>query len=253
MRPVNVVIPDGSLLDARMPRPVGGYTETILRIMDVLFGAVAQAAPARAMGCSYGTINALSISGEHDDARWVLFTFFGGGLGGHPEADGLDHANAPLSTAIIPPVEVLEASYPVRFTQWALRADSGGPGLHRGGLGAIYEIEVLADGAQMSTFGERAMLPPPGSAGGGPAAANVISFESDSGWVRPPLGAKVVGVELRRGRRLRIESPGGGGWGDARKRDPARVARDVRLGYVSRVAALTEYGVDVPIEEPSLV
>lgn len=253
MRPVEIVIPDGSLLDARIPRPVGGYTETILRIMDVLFGAVARAAPTRAMGCSYGTINALSISGEHDGVRWVLFTFFGGGLGGNPEADGLDHANAPLSTAIIPPVEVLEASYPVRFTQWALRTDSGGPGLHRGGLGAVYEIEVLADRAQISTFGERARESPPGASGGRPAAANVISYETDDGWAQPALGAKVVGIELRRGRRLRIESPGGGGWGEPQRRDPSRVHRDVRLGYVSRAAAHDEYGIDVPVEEPSVL
>jgi N-methylhydantoinase B len=245
MRPVNVVIPDGSLLDARLPRPVGGYTETILRIMDVLFGAIGHAAPERAMGCSYGTINALSISGEQQGHTWVLFTFFGGGLGGHPDADGLDHANAPLSTAIIPPVEVLEATYPVRFTQWALRTDSGGPGIHRGGLGAVYEIELLAEQAQMSTFGERSAQPPPGAQDGAPAAPNVISYQSGDGWARPPLGAKIVGVELRRGLRVRIESPGGGGWGDPRKRDRARVARDVRLGYVSPQAALASYGVDV--------
>lgn len=246
LRPVTVVISDGSLLDARPPRPVAGYTETILRIMDVLFGAIAQSAPERAMGCSYGTINALSISGEDDGARWVLFTFFGGGLGGHPDGDGLDHANAPLSTAIIPPIEVLEATYPIRFTQWALRADSGGPGEHRGGLGAVYEIELLADEADMSTFGERSKLPPFGAAQGRPAARNVISYEHDGAWVRPPLGAKVVGVGLRRGQRLRIESPGGGGWGDPRARDPLRVARDVRLGYVTPEAARRDYGVELP-------
>jgi N-methylhydantoinase B len=220
-------------------------------MMDVLFGAVAMAAPERAMGCSYGTINALSISGEQDGNRWVLFTFFGGGLGGHPDADGLDHGNAPLSTAIIPPVEVLEATYPVRFTQWALRTDSGGPGLHRGGLGAVYEIELLAERAQMSTFGERASQPPRGAGGGASAALNVISYETADGWGRPPLGAKVVNVELRRGMRMRIESPGGGGWGDPAARDPAHVARDVRLGYVSPAAAAADYGVPVAAEVPA--
>jgi N-methylhydantoinase B len=244
MRPVTVIIPDGSLLDARLPRPVGGYTETILRMMDVLFGAIAVAAPERAMGASYGTINALSISGAGAGGRWVFFAFFGGGLGGHPEADGLDHANAPLSTAIIPPLEVFEAAYPIRFTQWALRTDSGGAGEHRGGLGAVYEIELLADAAEMSTFGERAFAPPPGSSGGGPAAVNVISYETEAGWVRPPLGAKIVGVNLHAGQRLRIESPGGGGWGDPARRDPGRIARDVRLGYLSPAAALAQYGID---------
>ena len=72
-----------------------------------------------------------------------MFSFFGGGHGGHSDADGLSHSNAPISTATIPPLEILEAAYPVRFTQWALRANSGGDGQHRGGLGAVYEIELL--------------------------------------------------------------------------------------------------------------
>ncbi|WP_163335313.1 hydantoinase B/oxoprolinase family protein, partial [Enterobacter hormaechei] len=77
--------------------------------------------------CAYGTINALSLAGHRQDGRrWVMFSFFGGGHGGHPEGDGLNHGNAPISTATIPPVEILEAAYPVMFTRWALRPDSGG-------------------------------------------------------------------------------------------------------------------------------
>ncbi|MBT6274436.1 MAG: hydantoinase B/oxoprolinase family protein, partial [Chromatiales bacterium] len=137
--PVDFVIPSGSLLDAKAPRPVGGYTETILRLIDVVFMALSKAVPERVNGCAYGTINALSMSGHRSNgARWVLFSFFGGGHGGHPVGDGLNHGNAPISMATIPPLEILEAAYPVRFTQWALRPDSGGPGQHRGGCGAVY-------------------------------------------------------------------------------------------------------------------
>ena len=85
-----------------------------------------------------------------------MFCFFGGGLGGNPESDGLNHSNNPISTATIPPVEILESLYPVMFTQWALRPDSGGPGRHRGGLGAIYEIEALADGRRRRVPDRRA-------------------------------------------------------------------------------------------------
>jgi N-methylhydantoinase B len=234
MRPVDVLIPDGSLLDAGPPRPVGGYTETILRVIDVIFGAVAQADPARAMGCSYGTINALSLAGERDDgSRWVMFTFFVGGLGGTPDGDGLNHGNAPLSTAVIPPVEVFEAAYPIRFTSWALRPDSGGAGRHRGGLGAIYEIEVLDERAEAFVFGERARHAPRGAAGGGPGAPNRVSWTQDGAAVVPELGAKATGIALRRGDRLRIESPGGGGYGDPADRDPARTERDLALGLVT--------------------
>ena len=88
-----------------------------------------------------------------------MFSFFGGGHGGHPDGDGLNHGNAPISTATIPPLEILEAAYPVKFTQWALRPDSGGDGRSRGGLGAIYEIELLEHEADVFLFGERGRFP----------------------------------------------------------------------------------------------
>ena len=125
LEPIRFVIPDGCLLDAKAPKPVGGYTETILRVIDVVFQAMAKLAPERSNGCAYGTINALSLAGHRQDGRrWVMFSFFGGGHGAHPEGDGLNHGNAPISTATIPPLEILEAAYPIRFIQWALRPDS---------------------------------------------------------------------------------------------------------------------------------
>ena len=121
MRPINVKIPKGSLLSAPFPAPVGGYTETILRMIDVIFSAAAGAAPDRVVANAYGTINALSISGKRENGQpWVMFSFFGGGHGGSIESDGLNHGNAPISTATIPPMEILEAAYPVMFKQWAL-------------------------------------------------------------------------------------------------------------------------------------
>ena len=234
MDPITVVVPPGSLLDAQPPRPVGGYTETILRIIDVLFSLFARVRPDAACAHAYGTINALCIAGTRADGRrWVLFQFFGGGHGGNPEGDGLNHGNPPIATAIIPPVEVMEAAYPVMYTQWALRPGSGGAGSQRGGLGAIYEIELLEQSAEAFVFAERARFPPRGVLGGGPGAMNRISFQDAAGeWRTPPLGSKVVGVALTRGSRICIESPGGGGRGDPASRDPAAIARDRRLGYV---------------------
>ena len=245
LEPVETIIPVGSLLDATWPRPVGGYTETILRMMDVIFRAVALAAPERSNGCSYGTINALSIAGHRPDGRrWVMFTFYGGGLGGSPVSDGLNHGNAPLSTATIPPVEILEAAYPVRYTRWALRPDSGGPGRRRGGLGATYEIELLDDRAEVFAFADRGRFAPGGVVGGGPAARNEVTFETAGGTISPPLVSKITGVELRRGDRVRIDSPGGGGYGDPAQRPAAAVARDLRLGYVTPTHAREHYGAD---------
>ena len=232
--PVTVVIPPVSLLDAQRPRPTGGYTETILRIIDVLFSAFARIRPAHAIGNAYGTINALSVAGRRpDSSRWVMFSFFGGGHGGTPEGDGLSHGNPPIATAIIPPVEIMEAAYPVLYTQWALRDGSGGAGQHRGGMGAIYEIEMLGDQAEAFVFAERARFAPQGVLGGGPGATNRISYRQNGVWCTPALGSKVVGVQLGRGDRIRLESPGGGGWGDPAERDPDAAEHDRRMGFVT--------------------
>jgi N-methylhydantoinase B len=173
-----------------------------------------------------------------------MFCFFGGGLGGNPEGDGLNHSNNPISTAIIPPVEILESLYPVMFTQWALRPDSGGPGRHRGGLGAFYEIAVLADGgAEVFLLGERGKYPPFGVNSGKAAALNRFVYDTDEGEATPPLVSKTTDVRIRAGQKVRLETPGGGGFGDPCTREPERVARDVRLGYVSRAMARRDYNV----------
>ncbi len=247
LAPIEFVVPDTTLLAASAPRPVGGYTETILRVIDVIFGAFAKAAPERANGSPFATINALSLAGWREHGRrWVMFCFFGGGLGGNPEGDGLNHGNNPISTATIPPVEILESLYPVMFTQWALRPDSAGAGKHRGGLGAIYEIEALADtGAEVFLLGERGKYPPFGVNGGGPAALNRFIYDTDNGEKTPLLVSKATDIKLRRGQKVRLETPGGGGFGDPFTRDPERVARDVRLGYLSSGAAIRDYKVTV--------
>ena len=234
---VDFVLPDGLVISAERPRPVGGYTETILRMIDVIFSATALADPNRAVAHAYGTINALSIAGHRTDAarkgqRWVMFSFFGGGHGGHSAGDGLSHSNAPISTATIPPLEILEAAYPVRFTEWSLRANSGGDGTHRGGLGAVYEIELLEESAEAFIFGERGKAAPKGIAGGGDALPNVFSYQHDGQWCKPPMVSKMLGIRLQKGERVRLETPGGGGWGPATNRDATARQHDIALGYV---------------------
>jgi N-methylhydantoinase B len=233
---VDFVMPDGLVITAARPRPVGGYTETILRMIDVIFSATALADPQRAVAHAYGTINALSIAGHRTDTkrkgqRWVMFSFFGGGHGGHSDGDGLSHGNAPISTATIPPLEILEAAYPVRFTQWALRPGSGGDGQHRGGLGAIYEIELLEDSAEAFIFGERGKSAPKGIHGGRPALPNVFEYCQNGEWKTPPMVSKMLGIQLKKGDRVRLQTPGGGGWGAAADRSIDHRQRDAALGY----------------------
>ncbi|HJO50320.1 hydantoinase B/oxoprolinase family protein [Sulfitobacter pontiacus] len=245
MRPIEVKIPEGSLLSAPFPAPVGGYTETILRMVDVIFSAASQAAPDRVVANAYGTINALSISGKRANGQpWVMFSFYGGGHGGSPEGDGLNHGNAPISTATIPPMEILESAYPVMFKQWALRPDSAGAGQHRGGMGATYEIEVLEESATAFLFGERGRFAPKGVAGGGDAALNRFEYEQDDGWHAPPMASKMVGIKLQRGQSVRLDTPGGGGYGAPANRAAADVARDVAGGLLAPDYATQTYGPD---------
>ena len=249
LEPIDFVLPEDSLLNVGRPKPVGGYTETILRVIDVMFQVISQVAPNMTNGCAYGTINALSLAGyRQNGARWVMFSFFGGGHGGHPNGDGLNHGNAPISTATIPPLEILEAAYPVRFTQWALRPDSGGPGRNRGGCGAIYEIELMEEKANAFLFGERGIYPPAGVVGGQPGALNKFYYSDGDDVAEPPMVSKMVGINLERGQRVRLESPGGGGYGDPLEREPEKVAEDVRLGYVTAQAAADHYKCSVSKE-----
>ncbi len=245
MRPIEVIVPKGSLLSAEFPAPTGGYTETILRMIDVVFSAFSQASPERVVANAYGTINALSIAGKRKNGQpWVMFSFYGGGHGGSPETDGLNHGNAPISTATIPPMEILEAAYPVMFRKWALRPDSAGAGAHRGGFGAIYEIEVLEEnGAEAFLFGERGRFAPKGIAGGQEAALNEFSFEQDDGWHTPPLASKMLGIKLKPGQAVRLQTPGGGGYGEVSERSPSLIALDVARGLMSETDADRTYGV----------
>ncbi len=244
MRSIDVRVPKGSLLSAEFPAPTGGYTETILRMIDVIFCAAAQASPELVVANAYGTINALSIAGKRANGQpWVMFSFYGGGHGACCNGDGLNHGNAPISTATIPPMEILEAAYPVMFRQWALRPDSAGVGEYRGGMGAVYEIEVLEErGAEAFLFGERGRFAPRGIAGGGEAAMNVFSYEQHGEWLHPPMASKMRGVKLKQGEGVKLETPGGGGYGAASKREVSRVAEDVRQGLVTADAADAQFG-----------
>lgn len=247
LRPITFEISETSFLGVSAPRPVAGYTETILRMIGVVFGALAKADPARATAAPFGTINALSVAGHRANGeRWVLFSFFGGGLGGNPASDGLNHANNPISTATMPPAEILEASYPVMFTEWGLRPESAGAGAHRGGFGAVYALEVLSEGgADVSLLGERGRYAPFGVAGGEPGALNLFHWESEDGLKSPPMASKVTGVKLKQGQEIRLQSPGGGGWGDAKTRAPEAVGRDVARGLLSPETARQDYAVIV--------
>lgn len=231
------------MLDASPPRPVSGDTETSQRVLDVPMGARERAIPEQVPAQAFSSSAGMSLSGETDDGEYVMSYAVAGGYGASKKKDGLSRATPPYARARMPSVEVLEDGFLVRFHEKALRPDSEGTGRRRGGFGTVYDIEVLDDGATYSTVGDRADHVPSGVASGEAAAGATFSFCRDGETYVPPLGTKTRDLELSSGDRIRIASPGGGGYGAPTDRERDRVLRNVRLGYVSPERAEEVYGV----------
>ena len=199
--PVQVLAPTGSLVNAKPGAAVaGGNVETSCRIVDVLFRAFTQAVPIPAQG--QGTMNNLTLGNE----RFTYYETLGGGQGACHDREGPSGVHVTMSNTRTTPVEALELAYPLRVRRHELRLGSGGQGRHRGGDGVVREIEVLED-CRASIISERRAHRPAGAHGGGPGAPgrNLLNGHE--------LPAKAT-VELSPGDLLRIETPGGGGFGE---------------------------------------
>lgn len=243
--PLEFTIPEESFINAKPPRPTMGYTETSQRVLDTAFGALSKAIPEDVPAQSFSTSSGMSMGGETEDGEFVFAYAISGGYGANAEQDGLSHGTPPYARARMPSVEVIEDQYPLRFREKRLRVDSAGAGRRRGGLGTKYDVEVLCDDAKFSCVGDRADHVPSGVVGGKSAKGTVLSFVRDGEEYVPPLRTKEQDLDLSSGDRLKIESPGGGGYGNPLEREPSRVLRDVELGYVTPASAETEYGVVV--------
>ncbi len=211
-RPLTVVAEEGSIVHARHPAPVAaGNVETSQRIVDVLLAAFAQALPGRVPAASQGTMNNLLL-GASEPVAFSYYETLGGGEGATPGRDGQSGIHTGMTNTENTPAEAIELDYPLRIWRYELRRDSGGGGDHRGGEGLVREIEVLSDGATLTLQTERRTNAPRGLHGGGDGATGRnIRIGSDGG--EEPLAAKGT-WRLGRGDRVRVETPGGGGWND---------------------------------------
>lgn len=216
MMPVTVRAPEGSVVNAIRPAAVAaGNVETAQRIVDVLIGALAQACPDRVPAASQGTMNNVTIGGW-DYERQRAFAYYetlGGGMGAGHQCDGANGVHSHMTNTLNTPVEALEYAYPFRITHYGLREGTGGAGVFHGGEGVTREIEFLHD-AQVTILSDRRQTKPYGLSGGvaGATGRNVLIRNG----VEEALPGKIQ-LDVRASDRLRIETPGGGGYGAAKK------------------------------------
>ncbi len=245
-RPTHFDIPAGSIFAAQYPSPVGGYTDVTQRVVDVVFGALAQAIPDLVPAAPFGTTGVVTVSGRRPDSNafFVAVYPYPGGYGGSRVSDGLVNGTPPGSMAKFMSVEMSEHRYPLRFDYLAIRENSGGAGWHRGGCGTAFGITALTD-CVVSILGDRVDHVPFGVHGGGSAAPNEVRLVTDGKSWTPTFRSKIEKAPLKPGDSLRAASPGGGGFGDPLTRDLAAVERDLNTGIIDQAAAESLYGVVV--------
>ncbi len=214
LRPVTILIPPGSFLDAQPPAAVcAGNTETSQRVSDTVLKAFAQLAPARIPAASQGTMNLIGVGGvdPRNGRSYTYIETIAGGQGGRPSGDGMDGVQCNMTNTMNTPVEALEISYPLRVERYEIRDGSGGAGQHRGGHGVIRALTVIDHEARVSLQSDRRRFAPYGLGGGSEGTLG-------RNWVRDKDGREQqlpgkVSLTLRAGETVGVETPGGGGWG----------------------------------------
>jgi len=240
-RPVRIVVPPGLVVSAQYPAPVVHRVLITHRLATVLFGALHQAVPKLVPAAYYAQSYVITLQTiDPDRARQVLVEIEVGGCGALAHSDGASAQAFGMHNNSNIPIEMIEQELPLTFTGYGLRDDSGGAGRKRGGLGLWREWRIDSAQAQLTTNLDRFRFPPFGLSGGQPGALSALYLVRDG--ERRALPSKITNMMLRKGDIIRLETSGGGGYGEAKARSRAEVARDLRLRYVSAGAAARSYG-----------
>ena len=247
-RPLTVITPPGTIVNANPPAPCGGMVEVKYCVESAVMGALAPALDGKVAGDLKGGGNHCYVGGPHPRTgeTFIFYEYPAGGTGGSDGVDGNNTVRAWTESDMttLQPIEAIEQLYPVHVEETSLREDSGGPGRWRGGLGLVRAVRILAPSTQLSVLAEKAVLPPFGVCGGFAGACNRFYVRRDGVAIAPsPLPGKVSAFPIEHGDVLMMESSGGGGFGDPLERDLAAVAADVAEGYVTREGAAEIYGV----------
>jgi N-methylhydantoinase B len=240
-RCIDVIAPEGSILNPRLPGACAARALTGYRMLDVMLGALAQALPDRVPAAGEGGNTVLSIGGlKEDRTPFVIVDMITGAWGARPDKDGIEAVTNPSQNMSNTPVEVLEAQHPIRIDEYALVPDSCGAGHWRGGLGLRRRYTLLNAEATLQLRSDRMRFLPYGLQGGKPAnpTRNILNPDGEN----RAMPAK-FSMTLRRGDVILHEQPGGGGFGDPLTRDPERVAADFANDKITADFARREHGV----------
>jgi N-methylhydantoinase B len=241
---IDIHAESGTLVNPRFPAAVGARSITCNKIARALFGAFASLLPLdRAMASSHDIVPAIIFSGPRrcDDGSFVYLETIGGGMGARSDADGMEAIHVHLTNTSNLPVEALENEYSLLVDEYALVPDSGGAGRHRGGLGIARQIRATRDGVVFSVRSDGHVLGAPGLADGGSGGTARLLRNAGTAQEQE-LSSKTASITLAAGETIRLETPGGGGFGAPAERDPAALAADLRGGKTSLAKARQHFG-----------
>lgn len=243
--PLKIVRPVNTFLDAQYPRPVSGCAaEVSQRIAEAVFAALVVPLPDLVTAAPAGSSGNFALGGDiaEEGRSYVMYQISGGGYGGYAGGDGISNGCSTIGISKSPPVEIMEQQFPILYHRYALHDGSGGAGAHRGGFGLDYEVEILRGTARASFVMDHGRFGPQGVLGGEDGGKNRVLVTQSGKEFVPEHLSKAQDIALSVGDRVRVRTPGGGGYGPAQDRDPALVAEDVRLGRYTQEEAERLFG-----------
>lgn len=234
--PITIHVPEGTVLNPTFPHPVaGGNVETSQRNADLLYRAFSRAIPDRVPADSGGSMNNVMMGGTYKGRNWVFYETIGVGLGGRDARDGIDGIQANMTNTMNTPIEEIERSYPLFIKQYEFRSDSAGPGRQRGGSGIIRSYQALVDDITVTILADRGKNKPQGLFGGKSGATTEVRLykRTERKTRKIKLPVKIT-VSLEKGDAIQIRTAGGGGYGQPKKREEARIKQDLESGTITR-------------------
>ena len=245
-RPIHIIAPEGTITNAAFPAASAGRAQACQRVVDVIIGALAQAVPERAVAAANGSNTTAVFYGKNPKTNeyYVYLETYGGGSGGRAYKDGKDGVQVHITNTSNLPIEALESEYPLFIETYALIPDSGGAGKYRGGMGLRRDVRILGHTCNFSAQGERFSLQPWGLFGGKPGGTGRLALHPGTKR-ETALHSKISKVEIAPDEVVSIQTPGAGGYGNPKERNPESIHKDLREGKISGEKAKKDYGVKI--------